>query len=56
MAHQPIERTCVSCKHFRELKGKPNPVHGGEIHEIEVAFVRATLCGWSDPKWWEPKK
>lgn len=61
------ERLCADCKHYsppswggeREgctaLMGKVDPVYGQSIHSIDVALARAALCGWTDPKWWEPK-
>lgn len=63
-----MERLCVDCKHFdtgshyrgvhnccRALAGKANPMNGRDIDDISADLMRMTLCGWSDPKFWEPK-
>lgn len=41
--------------HCYALKGKTNPVFGGDIDTIDIFLMRATLCGWSWPAMWEPK-
>jgi len=63
-----MERLCVNCKHqdvdrreylgpFRcyALRGKTSPVNGLAIESMEAGLMRLTLCGWNDPKFWEPK-
>lgn len=63
-----MERLCKDCKHFTgeitwdeplmsclALRGKLHPVLGVDIDHIEAGMMRLTLCGWSDPKFWEPK-
>lgn len=37
------------------LAGKAHPVTGEDIVHITADTMRMTLCGWSDPKFWEPK-
>lgn len=59
---------CTDCKHFghpsfrgaycRALEGKMDPVDGHVFSDSELFFagkMRMTLCGWDDPKLWEPK-
>lgn len=58
------ERLCVKCKHYDNgiclaLNGRQSPVDGRSMNErcgIEAGVMRLTLCGWLDPKLWEPKK
>jgi hypothetical protein len=64
-----LERLCKDCRHYESepdphgfrpsacyaLKGKSHPVVGGDVHNIEAGLMRMTLCGWSDPKLWQPK-
>ena len=60
------ERLCINCKHYRDperwssrpancvaLKGRPNPVLGGDIESVEVSVMRMSLCGWTDPRLFE---
>ncbi len=62
------ERLCKDCKHFTgwnrfaknglectALNQQQHPVWGGTIAGIDAGLVRMTLCGWNDPKFWEPK-
>lgn len=62
------ERLCVNCKHYGEperrsskgmvcnaMSGKQHPVTGGSMTTIEAGLMRLTLCGFADPKFWEPK-
>ena len=57
-----MERLCKDCKHYvgimcRALEGHPNPVTGRDFPkgtEMQAELMRATLCGWRDPKFWEP--
>lgn len=60
---------CKDCKHYYEnprpdfrteslcdaLRGKEHPVHGTDITAIKADIMRMVLCGWSDPKFFEPK-
>lgn len=61
---------CTECKHYREgqyyprrgdpdacvaLAGQVNPVTGQAIGSIGPNLMRMTLCGWNDPKLFEPK-
>ena len=63
------ERLCKDCKHYYGLV-RPNftdpdkchglddfnhPIFGGKITGIDAGLVRMTLCGWTDPKYWEKK-
>ena len=64
-----MERLCINCKHYwrnewewhtdpercHALDHKPHPVTGRSVAGIEPSVLRMTLCGWDDPKWWEPK-
>ncbi len=63
-----MERLCKDCRHFTEwdrvenrghqcaaLNKGQHPVWGGAVSGIDAGLVRMTLCGWSDPKWWEQK-
>lgn len=65
-----MERLCKDCKHYENwpdpnqsrplfacyaLKGKQHPVLGGDVGCIDSGLMRMTLCGWSDPKFWERK-
>lgn len=63
-----MERLCKDCKHYTQAARWPgpimachaldrdvHPVYGGAIDGIEAGIVRLTLCGWKDPKFWEPK-
>lgn len=65
-----MERLCKDCKHYdppdfyfydaqvplcHALDKKQHPITGGTVAGINVDLVRITLCGWDDPKWWEPK-
>lgn len=62
-----MERLCIDCKHYvaAERFGKPmrcvalrtqqNPVLGGDVDSIDAGLMRLTLCGWTDPKLFEPK-
>ncbi len=61
-----MERLCKNCKHFNRttwteperchaLDNKQHPVTGGSVIGIDPGLVRMTLCGWDDPKFWEPK-
>ena len=66
----PLEHMCRDCKHYERepdpngfrpmscyaLKGKTHPVFGGDVFNIDAGLMRMTLCGWNDPKFWEPKK
>ncbi len=38
----------------RALDGHQNPVRGGAISVISADLMRMTLCGWNDPKLFEP--
>ncbi len=60
------ERLCKNCKHLRSrdyrepelchaLDRKQHPVYGGTVSGIDPGLVRMTLCGWDDPKFWEPR-
>lgn len=66
-----MERLCQDCKHYRKhspnfnrpedpfwcwaIDGQVNPVTGGDRMMAIPDLMRMTLCGWSDPKFWEPK-
>ena len=64
------ERLCINCKHYESepdpnrlrqglcyaLKGQQHPVLGGDCFGIDAGLMRLTLCGWRDPKLWEPKR
>lgn len=63
------ERLCKDCKHYHRQKGdwtsleschaldqKQHPVTGGSVAGIDAGLVRMTLCGWDDPKFWEPRR
>lgn len=64
------ERLCINCKHYQgpdgvegfgrspaqclALAGKHNPILGGDIESVEVSVMRMVMCGWSDPRLFEP--
>ena len=62
-----MERLCKDCKHIYywssmmccgKLIGTENPHDGRTLEDSDLFHVvqmRMTLCGWDDPKWWEPK-
>jgi len=57
---------CKNCKHYEHfamtgpysvctaLRGKEHPVLGTSIDSIDAGLSRMTVCGWHDPKLFEP--
>lgn len=55
---------CKDCRHYEApykaphvcnaLNGRDHPVTGNPISGSSPDFMRATLCGWNDPRLFEP--
>jgi len=58
---------CKDCKHYEyfavtgpfhlcaALRGQEHPVFGTSVDVIDAGWARMTVCGWNDPKLFEPK-
>lgn len=62
---------CTECRHYSEtlrawdgkpwllecnaINGREHPITGTPITGIDASMMRMTLCGWTDPKLFEPK-